>query len=334
MSTVGQFLDRQVLRTTDMVVAVSGGPDSVALLLALAESQEPSNGRGLVVAHLNHQLRGRESDEDEVFVSRLVDQLRTSGLAEIRYQSACVDVAATARKTGDNLEGTARKLRYAWLAGIGRNTGIRVVATGHTADDQAETVLHRLLRGSGFKGLSGIAARRTLSKGIDVVRPLLGVTRSEVLAYLASKNQEVRIDSSNSDVRYTRNRIRHELLPLIRSNYNPAVARVLCNLAQQAREYEKDQVRRARQLLAKSELPRAGRSVVLEREALRSAPRILVKVTLRLIWEREGWPRGAMNAAAWQRLAAVVLGKTPATDLPGGFRAMGRQSVVLIGPAL
>src|SRR5207245_2885635 len=109
--------------------------------------------------------------------------------------------------------------------------------TGHTADDQAETVLHRLLRGTGLHGLGGIPARRDLAAGIEVVRPLLGTSRAEVLAYLQAEKQAFRQDSSNADLGFTRNRIRHELLPDL-ARYNPAIVSLLCRLADQAHEVQ------------------------------------------------------------------------------------------------
>src|SRR5207237_1638397 len=121
-------------------------------------------------------------------------------------------------------------LRYRWLAETAREVGARWVATGHTADDQAETVLHRLLRGTGLQGLRGIAARRDLEPGVGVVRPLLQTTRGEVIAYLDGLGHPYRVDATNSDLSYTRNRIRAELLPLLAARYNPAVVRVLARL--------------------------------------------------------------------------------------------------------
>ncbi len=131
------------------VVAVSGGADSVALLRALHAANPPG---GLVVAHLNHQLRGAESDGDEAFVRDLADRLRKSFHVE----------TLTIQALGGNLEATARAVRYDWLARVAADTGAGWIATGHTADDQAETVLHRLVRGTGLTGLRGIAGRRSV----------------------------------------------------------------------------------------------------------------------------------------------------------------------------
>src|SRR5690606_24443286 len=127
---------------------------------------------------------------------------------------------------GENLEQVAREERYAWLARVAAEEGAGWVATGHTADDQAETVLHRLLRGTGLRGLRGIAARRELRPGIWLLRPLLHLGRADVLAYLGALGQDYRRDSSNLDPRFTRNRIRSELLPLLRT-FNPDVTRAL-----------------------------------------------------------------------------------------------------------
>jgi tRNA(Ile)-lysidine synthase len=180
---VAAFFRRLRLSTGTGVVAVSGGPDSVALLRILSNLQADGNFGRLIACHLNHQLRGLESDEDEVFVRNLAEELTVS------FESSRVDVSRVAREKGENLESCGRRLRYEWLTQIARDTGAAWVATGHTADDQAETVLHRLLRGSGLQGLCGIPDRRQLTAGVDVVRPLLGVRRAEVLAYLEAEHE-------------------------------------------------------------------------------------------------------------------------------------------------
>src|SRR5438132_2881347 len=184
-----------------IVVAVSGGPDSVALLRALASL--PTAGR-LVVAHLNHQLRGPESDADEAFVRALPESLQPG--MELRCER--IDVAAQARTEGANVEAVARRVRYDWLARVAKECQASWVATGHSADDQAETVLHRLLRGTGLKGLRGIATCRPLSSEVNLVRPLLDVARAQVLAYLDAEQQSYCQDRSNLDLTFRRNRIR------------------------------------------------------------------------------------------------------------------------------
>ena len=303
-----------------LVVAVSSGPDSVALTRAIAEVREP--GSPLVLAHLNHQLRGAEGDGDEAFVVALGASL---GLPVVTHR---LDVAATARAEGGNLEAVARRERYRWLAEVASQHGLSHVATGHTASDQAETVLHRLLRGTGLDGLRGIAARRDIGPGVLVIRPLLAVTREEVVAYLAALGQAARHDASNDDDSLTRNRIRHELLPRLQRDYNPRIAEALSRLAAQAEEVSAAEEALAAELLCKAELPRAGAMVVLSVDALRAAPRRVIRGAFRLLWHREGWPRGGMGFAEYERLADLVESDGGAHDMPGGVHVR-RRGVVL-----
>lgn len=329
---------RRCVRSLDehgggVVAAVSGGADSVALLHALLAARDPAAPFPVTVAHLNHLLRGAEGDADEAFTSDLCAGLTASGVSALRLRVGRIDVPAEARDVGANLEATARRLRYRWLAQVAREVGARWVATGHTADDQAETVLHRLLRGAGLQGLRGIAARRELAAGVGVVRPLLRTARAEVLAYLAELKQAYRTDSTNSDPSYTRNRIRAELLPLLAARYNPAVASVLARLAEQADAAFRDEEAAAAALLSAAELPRAGATLVFDRARLAAAPRRLTRAALRLTWAREGWPLDAMNYEAWERMAAVAYGEAAAADLPGRIRARLLDRVFQVGPA-
>jgi tRNA(Ile)-lysidine synthase len=310
-----------------MVVAVSGGPDSVALLRALVKiRREP-----VIIAHLNHALRGAESDGDEAFVGELHVALVNTSRARLELRCERIDIAAIAAAEGANLESVARRVRYDWLTRVARATAGAWVATGHTADDQAETVLHRLLRGTGLKGLRGIAARRELAAGIMAVRPLLAVSRAEVLDYLKEEGQSYRVDSSNVDPAYTRNRIRTELLPLIAQRFNQSITAILCRLAEQADAMYPVLETQARALLTAAERPRAGPFLVLERQPLAQAPRHLVREALRLVWEREGWSQGEMGFHDWDRLAGAALGETTGVDLPGGIRVRCRERVVQIG---
>ncbi len=317
---VRRFARAHGLTATPGVVAVSGGADSVALLRALLEA-----GCGpLAVAHLNHTLRGEASDADEAFVRELASQ--HGCVCEVRRQ----DVAALA--AGANLEATARRLRYEWFADVAARTGAAWVATGHTADDQAETVLHRLLRGTGLRGLRGIAASSLSldpSSFILLHRPLLTSTRADVLAYLAALGQPFRDDASNADPRFTRNRVRHELLPLMRT-FNPDAAAALGSLAGQASEaFDVIEVVAAK-LLADAERPRAGPVVVLDAATLAAAPPLLTREALRLLWEREGWPMGRMTAAHWHRVAAVAGDDGGAAEFPDGVTARRAGAVVQV----
>jgi tRNA(Ile)-lysidine synthase len=331
LAKVEQFVGRVHPDRQPCVVAVSGGPDSVALLLALSRLRGTSvNPAPLVIAHFNHRLRGRDSDGDEHFVLQLHETLRLRGVDALEVRYGQTDVAAQARQEKGNLESVARRIRYAWLAETARSVGATFVATGHTADDQAETVLHRLLRGAGLRGLRGIAARRNLAPGIELIRPLLRVTRADVLAYLQAEGQTYREDASNANRDYTRNRIRHELLPQLARQYNPAIAPILGQLAEQAAQDYQDQEAKARNLLMEAERPRAGRLLVFAAPRLLVAPRHLIREVFRQVWRREGWPLSAMGFREWERLAAVACGEMVAVDLPGGVRARRRQHVVQI----
>lgn len=207
-------------------VAVSGGGDSVALLFLLEELRAEL-GITLLVLHLNHQLRGAESEADEQFVAELA---RSHGL---EFISARCDVAAEARRLGQNLEEIARQLRYGFFQEVAQSGRVTRVAVAHTADDQAETVLARLLRGTGPTGLAGIYPVVGA-----VVRPLLDVRRGELREYLKSRGQEWREDASNRDAARLRARIRHTLLPLLESEFQPAAVERLAALASAARGQE------------------------------------------------------------------------------------------------
>jgi tRNA(Ile)-lysidine synthase len=313
-----------------LVVAVSGGPDSVALARAAAAGRWRRPPAPLVLAHLNHQLRGPESDGDEDFVAALHATLAAARVPDLQLRCGRLDVAGLARAQGRNLEDVARRERYRWLAEVARSCGAGWVATGHTAGDQAETVLHRLLRGTGLQGLRGIARQRALEPGVGLVRPLLHCTRGEVRAYLQALDQPFREDGSNRDLRFTRNRIRHELLPHLAEHYNPAVETVLARLADQAAEIHDEEEQHAGVLLQEAERPRAGRMLVLDRARLRESPRRLVRVVFRLLWQREGWPLGEMGHDAWERLAGLVFGENGGVDLPGDIHARPRDNVIQV----
>jgi tRNA(Ile)-lysidine synthase len=329
LTRVAQFMGRICAQREAGVVAVSGGPDSVALTRLLVHLQQRGQIGRLILAHVNHQLRGIESDADEAFVCELARSLGVPAIVTCRLHR--VDVAGLAQERGDNLENTARQVRYDWLGQVAREEGAAWIATGHTADDQAETVLHRLLRGTGLHGLCAIPQRRELAPGIEVVRPLLHTSRDDVLAYLTEEQQPFCHDRSNADVAFMRNRIRHELLPELARQYNPAIVSVLCRLADQAGAVQLGIEAEAAKLLADAELPRAGSLLIFSRPNLAAASRHLVREMFRLVWNRENWPAGAMGFEEWERLASVAAGEEKAIDLPDGVRARRAGSVVQVG---
>jgi tRNA(Ile)-lysidine synthase len=214
-----------------LAVGVSGGADSVALLRALHQ-QSRELGLVLHVAHLHHGLRGAEADADLEFVRALAAKL------DLPFHSHRVDTTAEAvakpGKPAESIEEAARRLRYRFFAELLSKELLHAVATAHTLDDQAETVLAKFLRGAWTEGLAGIAPKL---ESAGVVRPLLAVTRAEIEAYLRALGQPWRTDSSNADTAFTRNRIRHELLPQLES-FNPRIRQHLAHMATLARDEE------------------------------------------------------------------------------------------------
>lgn len=209
-------------RGSRVAVAVSGGPDSVCLLHVLVELA-PAFEVSLSVAHLNHQLREAESDEDERFVAEVTARL---GLP---FHRASADIAGAK----DNLEQAGRRARRAFFAGLKADR----IALGHTQDDQAETVLFRLLRGSGLRGLAGIYP--VTAGDIGYIRPLIDVTRAKVVEFLRGRGIPWREDSSNVDSRFARNRIRRSLLPQLAREWNPRIGESLAHLASLAHDEER-----------------------------------------------------------------------------------------------
>jgi tRNA(Ile)-lysidine synthase len=249
MSSANPTLNRERIRPGDRIcAAVSGGADSVALLLLLhAANALPRHGLGvgLSAVHVHHGLRGEEADADLGFVEALC--LRLAVPLHVRHASVPERMAASrsgAGKAGtgraEGCEEAARGIRYECFASLIAQGHVDSVLTAHTLDDQAETVLMKLLRGAWTEGLSGIHPVLLMDKakpGGKILRPLLAVRRAALEDYLRARNQPWRTDSSNSDEAFTRNRVRHQLLPALRE-YNPSLDQTLANLANLAREDE------------------------------------------------------------------------------------------------
>jgi tRNA(Ile)-lysidine synthase len=241
MAKVVLGMDLDLFRAGERVcVAVSGGADSTALLLGLCEAKARKEPLGVLVsaAHVHHGLRGAEADGDEAFVRELC-----AGLG-VELRVFRVDTTARQDAEAEGLEEAARILRYEALGGLMREGVVDVVATGHTLEDQAETVVMKMLRGAWTEGLGGISpVLQGLGIGAEgagsgrVVRPMLGVSRAEVEAFLGSRGQVWREDSSNRDLSLTRNRVRHALMPALRG-FNPGVDALLARTAEIARDEE------------------------------------------------------------------------------------------------
>jgi tRNA(Ile)-lysidine synthase len=349
--------DRGLMAAGDRVcVAVSGGADSVALLRVLLQLQTEL-GIVLGVAHFNHGLRGEDSEADQAFVA---DLARQHGL---ELFAGGGDVRAYAASGKLSIEAAGRKLRYRWFARLADEQRFDSVATAHTLDDQAETVLLKFLRGAGTRGLAGIYPSLEVRSGdrIRIVRPMLCVTRTEVEAYLTSLGQPWREDESNLDHRFVRNRVRHELLPLLERDYNPNIRRVLSAAAELSRaeeEYWQALVERElemRQYLEACDPTAAAppglkpsslaahagtaEAVILQRPAparlslknFAGLPLALQRRLLRRFAETQDL---TLDFEHVEKLVHCAAGETARTELPGGWLASSRgECLELRAPA-
>jgi tRNA(Ile)-lysidine synthase len=278
------------------VVAVSGGGDSVGLLRVLCQLARPLD-LSLSVAHLDHGVRGEAARADAEFVAELAN---SSGLA--------LDLGRWQPTRAGHFECDARRARYDWLTQVARARGAGAVAVGHTRDDQAETILHRILRGTGPRGLAGIPARRCLAvePKLTLIRPLLRVSRRELREFLTTIDQAYREDETNAVLSRTRGRIRHDLLPKLAAEYNPAVGEALVRLGELSASLERAITRDALAAARSATITSAHDAVVLKHGLLRSTPRVMRTEILRHAWRRAGWPEASMSADRWHRLAALI----------------------------
>jgi tRNA(Ile)-lysidine synthase len=318
---------RQLLAAGDRVaIAVSGGADSVALTRILLDLQPGSEWTIAGLIHVNHRIRPGEADDDEEFVRALGDRL------SLRVDVTRVDVPALAMAERRSLEAAARDARYGAFEEAAVRLGASVVVTGHTLDDQAETVMLRLLRGAGARGLGGIRGRRGVYR-----RPLLECRRSDLRAFLLARRESYREDSSNQDLRVTRNRLRHSLMPILERDW-PGSIRALGRVAEQAGEDEAWLEAEAGRTDVIRVLP-SGSGVQLNIERLRALPAALARRVVRQAVEMTGGRASladvdAVRALAWGgsgrardlhrirvRMAGADLELTAAAR-PGGERPM------------
>jgi tRNA(Ile)-lysidine synthase len=318
-------------RDVTVLLAVSGGPDSVALLQAMSVLKRQFGGAGrLAVAHFNHRLRG-DAGDDARFVQRLTVQL------ELPFELGEANARQFAEAHGDGIEAAARDARYAFLHQTAEKLGARYVVTGHTADDQIETVLFNFLRGTGLAGLAGISRARSLGPAVSLIRPLLGLRRMQVMKYLAAIDQPFCIDSTNTSNEFSRNRLRNEMLPMLRETYHWDVEQSMLRLSALASDAQSLIERLAAELLDSASspgtiaamvpaTPGSGASIIVKTAALQSNNRHLIREMFITLWRRNGWPQQDMGFAEWDALAEMVLTANDGSSiqkrcLPGGIVA-------------
>ena len=344
VQAVGEFLDARGLlpARAAVVVGVSGGADSVALLSVLRElASQPERAYRLTVAHLNHGLRA-DAQADADFVAGLARRWGVPCLVGRR------DVPAEAKDRGVGIEQAARMARYEFLQSAAGQAGATHVAVGHHADDNAETILYRIVRGTHLRGLAGIPASRALgSSGIVLVRPLLGVTRAEVEAYCRAAGLSWRTDSTNADTQYRRNFIRNELLPLLRSRLNRRADEALLRLADAAAQAEEvlsglardavDQAtvsrasyprvaRASRPCVSRASCPRQtpaaaeSAGAALDAASLARQHPLIQTLAVRQVLEELGVPMRSLGADRLADVQSMLAGNGPSSlSLPGGW---------------
>jgi len=215
--------DGLILPGTRILIAVSGGADSISLLHVLSKLASELDIQ-LCAAHLNHRIRGKDADKDEAFVEKFAKKLK------IPFFKGRANVPAMAKRKKISLEMAAREARYSFLKKTARKIKANVILTAHTADDQAETVILKLARGAGSGGLAGIARFANLD-GILLARPMLDITREEIISYLKKHHIQWQEDKSNSDTSFLRNRVRLEILPLLKKRLSPSIYKTLARTA-------------------------------------------------------------------------------------------------------
>lgn len=326
-ASLAQTWPHQRWASEGMLVAISGGPDSLALLLAFVRITLRMNQPArLFAAHFNHRLRGAESDGDQAFVEGVCRQW------QVPLEIGAAPLGGFADDAQGSLENAARRARYGFLACTAAALGLRYVATGHTADDQAETIIYRIMRGTGLRGLGGMAEARPLGEPVTLIRPLLGFRRRDTLEYLGQLGQPYRVDSSNSDIRWTRNRIRHDLLPRLAADYNPHIVEALIRLGRLAREAHELIAGMVEPLWERYVRPLPHGGVCVVRNGLAETPPYLVRELFITVWRRQGWPLMEMGFEEWDALARwateVKAGSNSAAGqdkaahvFPGGIRA-------------
>lgn len=340
IKTIGQH---KMFSSEDaLLVGVSGGPDSVALLLFLKDieslefdffrisrsdlkidSDSPSTSHNTIrigIAHINHCLRGEESDRDEAFVAECAAKYN------IPFYRLRIDVPAVAIKNRQSFEEAARDVRYQFYEEIMQKEGYTKTALGHNSDDNAELVLMNLLRGSGTKGLSGIPPVRDNK----IIRPLIQVSRQEILDYLKLKNHPYMTDSSNADTSYLRNRIRHSLVPHLQEHYNPSVTDCLNRLSSIIMDDNSWMEDETARIFRSALLHKKEFEIQLDRRSFHTIHPALAKRVVRLAIERV---KGDLKRITLRHIDDIIdlvfsTGSGTTLHLPGRIRIIKKKQII------
>ncbi len=279
-----------------LVAAVSGGPDSMALLALLSKLQHKYRLK-IVVAHVNHGLLKRQSAAAQTLVKRFSEAL------SFPFYSKTIDLKALAKKNRRSIEEMGRMERYRFFEEIAKKSRSRKIVTAHTLDDQAETVLLRLLRGSGLRGLAGIPPIRKQGP-FEVIRPLIDSQKDSLLKFLRESHIRFAVDRTNQSTVFTRNRVRHELIPALKSDYNPQIEHALSSLQEICRQTQ-DYMDRVSAKAFKNCLCRSarGKRVSLKVQNLKKLhPAVLREVLFQALL----YKKGDLKRFSYDHVAGIV----------------------------
>jgi len=304
-----------------LLLAVSGGVDSMVMLSLFSELAD-SWHLALAVGHVNHGLRGAESDGDERFVREQSQSLR------IPFHSTRVETERFARDEKRSLQDAARALRYEYLETVRRRTGADVIATAHQANDNAETILFHALRGAGVRGLSGIALIR---RDIPAIRPLLFASRGEIERFARERKVGFRLDSSNLSTAYTRNFLRQTVIPALEREFDPDVVRSLNRVGRIMSGYAAELETRARQKMTSLIRNERGRTVV-DLSGLQSEPGHLQEEIILELFRTRGVEPNAGKVRAFKRLFGQATGRS--IRLSKDLTALRDRDRIILAPAV
>lgn len=313
-----QALRRLEMTSGGCLLAVSGGKDSM-VLMTLANRLSEEFAGPVVVAHYDHGWRP-DSEQDAIFV---MEQAAWAGFPCLLGRPE--KPPAESEKT----ESYARQQRYEFLIETAREQNCQFVVTAHTADDQVETVLHHILRGTGLAGLAGIKPSRELDGDLTLVRPLLQVSREEIDRFAEQNHVPFREDSTNSSTDYTRNRLRHDVLPWLEERGFESVKESLMRLSAQASDFQESLDWVANEVLDRAIVECSPEACELSVEDLSFLPRHLLREVFVQLWRRQDWPRQEMGFADWDRLAALVSEPTR-FHLAGKIDCRQKQGKILL----
>jgi tRNA(Ile)-lysidine synthase len=307
-----------------VLVGLSGGPDSVVLLYTLYALKKEYL-LDIHIAHMDHKFRGEESKADAEFCEELAESLKL----DISLGEA--DVPRIASEKGISAEEAARQERYDFFRRVILKKNIKKLAVGHNKDDQAETVLMRAIRGSGMTGLGGMSPVRNM-RDFTVVRPLIEVSRKEIEQFIKENNLKFRHDSSNDKVIFTRNKVRHELMPRLEKDFNPNIKEVLVNMAENLREendfLEKFAKRKFRSMSKKSA---AGEIKIDIKKFKRQSGAIKKRIVRSALEELKGNLR-RFTYQHWKEVEDLINGRptNSVVDLPGGIEVLKNKNTLLM----